>query len=132
RPFRQGARKGRRPRRSRNDPCLRPRRPHARLGQARGAGGGMSVHPELIPAVSVEPARYPSLAGKPVLVTGGGSGIGASLVEHFAAQGCRVGFIDLDAGVAQATVGAVTEATDNAPEFAVADLRDIDALHAAI
>lgn len=92
----------------------------------------MSVHPELIPTVAVDAARYPSLAGKPVLITGGGSGIGASFVEHFCAQGCRVGFIEIDEGVAQATAGAVAEATGNAPQFAVADLRDIDALHDAI
>lgn len=92
----------------------------------------MSLHPELIPTVAVDAACYPSLAGKSVLITGGGSGIGASLVEHFAAQNCRVGFIDLDEGVAEATASAVTEATGNAPEFAVADLRDIDALKAAI
>ena len=41
-------------------------------------------------------ATYPSLAGRAVLVTGGASGIGASVVEHFAAQGARVGFIDLE------------------------------------
>ena len=32
--------------------------------------------------------RYPSLAGKKVLVTGGATGIGAALVEGFA-EGCR-------------------------------------------
>jgi len=33
----------------------------------------------------------PDLAGKVVLVTGGSTGIGAALVEAYAAQGCRVG-----------------------------------------
>ncbi len=33
----------------------------------------------------------PDLAGKAVLVTGGSTGIGAALVEAYAAQKCRVG-----------------------------------------
>ena len=41
-------------------------------------------------------ARYPSLQGKVTLITGGASGIGASMVEHFAAQGSRVAFVDRD------------------------------------
>jgi NAD(P)-dependent dehydrogenase (short-subunit alcohol dehydrogenase family) len=41
-------------------------------------------------------ATYPSLIDRTVLVTGGATGIGASLVEHFAAQGAKVGFIDID------------------------------------
>ena len=41
-------------------------------------------------------ACYPSLAGKAVFVTGGGSGIGASVVEHFCAQQARVTFVDID------------------------------------
>ena len=32
-------------------------------------------------------ASYPSLKDKSVFVSGGGSGIGAAIVEHFAAQG---------------------------------------------
>ncbi len=38
-------------------------------------------------------ARYPSLEGKRVFITGGGSGIGACFVESFAAQGARVATI---------------------------------------
>ena len=41
-------------------------------------------------------ARYPSLAGRSVLITGGATGIGASFVEHFARQGARVAFLDID------------------------------------
>ena len=41
-------------------------------------------------------ATYPSLKGKTVFITGGASGIGAELVRSFAAQGARVGFVDLD------------------------------------
>ena len=40
-------------------------------------------------------ATYPSLDGRSVFITGGGSGIGASLVRHFAAQGSRVAFVDI-------------------------------------
>jgi NAD(P)-dependent dehydrogenase (short-subunit alcohol dehydrogenase family) len=40
-------------------------------------------------------AVYPSLAGKRVLVTGGGSGIGAGLVEAFARQGAETIVVDI-------------------------------------
>ena len=41
-------------------------------------------------------AIYPSLKGKRVLVTGGGSGIGAGIVEAFVGQGCDVIFFDIN------------------------------------
>ena len=47
--------------------------------------------------------RHPDLAGQGVLVTGGGSGIGAALVCAFAAEGARVAFLDIVQG-AQAVV----------------------------
>jgi short-subunit dehydrogenase involved in D-alanine esterification of teichoic acids len=37
-------------------------------------------------------ARYPSLKDRVVLITGGGTGIGESMVRHFARQGARVAF----------------------------------------
>ncbi|MBS0125160.1 SDR family NAD(P)-dependent oxidoreductase [Thetidibacter halocola] len=73
-------------------------------------------------------ARYPSLAGKTVIVSGGASGIGAEIVRGFAANGARVGFVDLDATGSQALV----DQTDGEVAFAIADLRDIDALRAAL
>lgn len=41
-------------------------------------------------------AIYPSLKNRSVFVSGGGSGIGAAIVQHFAAQGARVAFVDID------------------------------------
>jgi D-xylose 1-dehydrogenase len=76
-------------------------------------------------------ARYPSLADRGVLITGGASGIGASMVEHFAAQGARVGFIDLDAAAATKLLAGLGANAGNC-RFAAADLRDIAALEAAI
>lgn len=72
-------------------------------------------------------ATYPSLKGKTVFITGGASGIGAATVRSFAAQGAKVGFVDLDADASQALV----DATDGEVVFATCDLRDIDALRSA-
>lgn len=41
-------------------------------------------------------AIYPSLDGKRVIVSGGGSGIGAGIVEAFHRQGAKVAFVDID------------------------------------
>lgn len=40
-------------------------------------------------------AKYPSLNGRGVFITGGGSGIGASFVSAFKAQGANVAYVDL-------------------------------------
>ena len=61
-------------------------------------------------------AVYPSLLDRPVLITGGATGIGASLVEHFAAQGARVGFIDIDAAAGEALAERLS-VTRTAPLF---------------
>ena len=72
-------------------------------------------------------ANYPSLKEKSVIVTGGASGIGAEIVRGFHAQGAKVGFIDLNP---QASAALVAELPGCA--YAICDLRDIDALNAAI
>jgi len=71
-------------------------------------------------------ASYPSLKGRSVFVSGGGSGIGASIVEHFAAQGSKVAFVDIDETASKA-VAAKTGAT-----FYKCDIRDVKAYQAAI
>ena len=76
-------------------------------------------------------ADFPSLMDRTVLVTGGATGIGASLVEHFAAQGACVGFIDIDIAAGQALAGSLSGAR-SAPLFVMADLTDIDALRRAV
>jgi len=75
-------------------------------------------------------ANYPSLRSRAVLITGGATGIGATLVEAFAAQGARVGFVDLDAQAGDALAAKLADAPF-APVFAAADLTDIAALDRA-
>jgi NAD(P)-dependent dehydrogenase (short-subunit alcohol dehydrogenase family) len=79
-------------------------------------------------------ARYPSLTDRSVLVTGGATGIGAELVQAFARQGSRVGFIDLNmaAGDALAKRLAAESGVKHAPAFALADVTDLDVLRQAI
>ncbi|MDM0019511.1 SDR family NAD(P)-dependent oxidoreductase [Variovorax saccharolyticus] len=76
-------------------------------------------------------AHYPSLADRSVLVTGGATGIGATLVEQFAAQGARVGFLDIDEAAGNALARDLARAR-HAPHFVAADLTDVVALEAAI
>jgi NAD(P)-dependent dehydrogenase (short-subunit alcohol dehydrogenase family) len=77
-------------------------------------------------------AIYPSLKGRSVFITGGGSGIGESLVEHFCAQGSRVAFIDLADEPSRRLVARIEAKDDPAPFFIPGDLRDIEVLRAAI
>jgi NAD(P)-dependent dehydrogenase (short-subunit alcohol dehydrogenase family) len=74
---------------------------------------------------------YPSLADRPVFITGGGSGIGAAMVRAFAANGARVAFVDIDVAASEALVGDLAGA-GHAPLFLPCDLTDIAALRAAI
>jgi NAD(P)-dependent dehydrogenase (short-subunit alcohol dehydrogenase family) len=77
-------------------------------------------------------AIYPSLRDRSVFITGGGSGIGASLVRHFAAQGARVAFVDIAVASSERLVQEVAQLGDPTPLFIECDLRDIEALRRAI
>jgi len=77
-------------------------------------------------------ARYPSLVDRVVLISGGSTGIGATLVEQFVAQGARVGFIDIDRDNAEALVKQLTPAAKTAPLFVHSDVSDVAKLEAAI
>lgn len=76
-------------------------------------------------------AIYPSLKGRTVLVTGGGSGIGESIVKHFAAQGSKVGFIDIKEKESKALANSIRRKRQTV-HFEQADLTDIAALRKAV
>ncbi|MGC1550653.1 MAG: SDR family oxidoreductase [Rhodanobacter sp.] len=76
-------------------------------------------------------ATYPSLIDRSVLITGGASGIGAAFVEHFARQGARVAFFDVDDASAASLCASLVDVA-HAPHYVHCDLTDLDALQAAI
>jgi NAD(P)-dependent dehydrogenase (short-subunit alcohol dehydrogenase family) len=77
-------------------------------------------------------ASYPSLTDKVVLITGGGQGIGASAVEHFAIQGSRVAFLDVADEPSAALVRNLETRSKHAPIYIRCDLTDVPALQSAI
>src|SRR4051812_27569192 len=76
-------------------------------------------------------ATYPSLSGMPVVISGGASGIGEALVREFAAQGSKVGFVDLMADRGKALAAELT-AAGHTVRFAATDITDTDAYQATI
>jgi len=74
---------------------------------------------------------YPSLRDRTVLITGGSTGIGASLVEHFARAGSRVGFCDIDAANGEKLAASLADAAHK-PAFVPFDLTDADAIPAMV
>lgn len=75
-------------------------------------------------------AYFPDLSGASVFITGGGSGIGAALVDGFLEQGAQVAF--LDASDASGFVGEMAAKHGRAPLFVHADARDIEAMRTAV
>lgn len=75
---------------------------------------------------------YPSLEGKSVFVSGGSSGIGADIVRQFAAQGARVGFVGRNETAADGVTAACAKEGRGETMFIKCDVRDVDALKAAI
>ena len=77
-------------------------------------------------------ASYPSLQDRVVAITGGGTGIGAVMVEEFAQQGARVAFLDVALEPSQQLVRALTGKVAHMPLFVPCDVTDIAALRAAL
>jgi D-xylose 1-dehydrogenase len=75
---------------------------------------------------------YSDLVDKTVLITGGGSGIGAAFTQAFAQQGARVAFLDIAEELSRSLVHHVEKETGNAPAFLTCDVSDIPALQTAI
>ena len=75
-------------------------------------------------------ASYPSLRDRVAFVSGGASGLGAEFVAQLAAQGCRVGFVDVQDGAPVAAAAAAAGHPE--PFFQHCDVRDVHALQAAI
>lgn len=75
--------------------------------------------------------QYACLRDAQVLVTGGASGIGASLVQGFARQGARTAFIDIDGAAGAHLTHALSDAV-HVPHFIQADLSRVDEAQAAV
>ena len=85
------------------------------------------MSPRSIPHVDFAGVRFHSLNGQAALVTGGASGIGADSVRGFAAQGCRVGFIDRDEAAGRALAAELPGAC-----FRTCDVTRVEDLQQAI
>ncbi|MGP1357608.1 SDR family NAD(P)-dependent oxidoreductase [Roseicyclus sp.] len=74
--------------------------------------------------------KFPDLEGRSVFITGGGSGIGASLTEAFLRQGAKVAFVQRSD--ASLFVEEMADLTGNRPLFLPCDITDIPALQDTI
>ena len=77
-------------------------------------------------------ARYPSLEGRVVLITGGAAGIGESMVAAFARQGARVAFFDIQDEAATQLVDGLAAEGCIAPLYLHCDLTDVAALRNSV
>ena len=69
--------------------------------------------------------KYYDLKNKRVFVTGGGSGIGASIVEHFCEQGSEVYFIDINEDESKKLIEDIKNKKYSIPTFIQCDLLNI-------
>jgi NAD(P)-dependent dehydrogenase (short-subunit alcohol dehydrogenase family) len=79
----------------------------------------------------IDHARYPSLTGTAVVISGGASGIGEALVRNFAAQGAKVGFVDIQAERGEALAAELVGAGQIA-QFIQCDVTQIQTYNNAI
>lgn len=83
-------------------------------------------------SMHTSPAVYPSLAGRVVFITGGGSGIGAAFTRAFVRQQAKVAFVDVAEGVSRRLVEQVRRQTGVSVLFLPCDVRDISMLNSSI
>jgi NAD(P)-dependent dehydrogenase (short-subunit alcohol dehydrogenase family) len=76
--------------------------------------------------------QYQDLKGKVIFITGGASGIGASMVEAFARQQAKVAFIDIDHQAAEALKKKLAEYESSSIWFRAIDATDSTLLQQAI
>jgi NAD(P)-dependent dehydrogenase (short-subunit alcohol dehydrogenase family) len=76
--------------------------------------------------------KYFDLENKRVFITGGGSGIGASIVEHFCEQGSEVYFVDINAEESKKLVDEMKNKKFKEPTFIECDLINIKLLQETI
>ena len=81
--------------------------------------------------MKIQYPSYPDLRDRTVLITGGGSGIGAAFVEAFVLQGSRVAFLDIQNEVSQELVQSLSGKGPE-PIYVECDVTDISALKDAI
>ena len=72
--------------------------------------------------------NYFDLKDKRVFITGGGSGIGASIVEHFCEQNSEVYFIDIDINASKKLIKNLKKKKLKAPNFIECNILDIKKL----
>jgi D-xylose 1-dehydrogenase len=82
---------------------------------------------QTVPTAEYAGVTYNSLRGKGVIVTGGATGIGSDIVRGFAAQGCKVGFLDREVAAGRALAASLADVC-----FEACDVADVPALQAAI
>ena len=75
-----------------------------------------------------EVAIYPSLENKIVLITGGASGIGESIVEHFIMQKSKVVFLDIEDQLAENLINKIYKKYSSKPTYLKCDLKNTNQL----
>ena len=92
----------------------------------------MSLDRRDSPAAPDGGASYPSLRGRRVFITGGGSGIGGCMTEAFARQGALVAFVDISETPSQELIRKIEQAGLPRPWYRKTDVTDVAALQMAI
>ena len=72
--------------------------------------------------------QFPEFRDRSVLVSGGGSGIGAAIVEGFAKQGAKVSFIDIAEDESRELAQRLSRDSLHPVRFHKTDLRDVSAI----